>query len=66
MLRPTYAISLGTATLSSDHLGPLVSLDVERAKNAGAEIIDDPSLELVGHRSGTHPERPGPTKRRRT
>ena len=40
MLRPTYAISLGTATLSSDHLGPLVSLDVERAKNAGADWVE--------------------------
>ena len=36
MLRPAYTISLGSATLSSQTLEPLVSLVVERAQNAGA------------------------------
>src|SRR5205823_9930891 len=34
---PTYSISLGGDTISSDTLRGLVALDVERAKNAGAD-----------------------------
>ncbi len=37
MLRPTYSISLGGDTISSDTLRGLVTLEVERAKNAGAD-----------------------------
>ncbi|MFI5041237.1 MAG: hypothetical protein ACHQNA_05220 [Acidimicrobiales bacterium] len=37
MLKPTYAITLGSYRLASDHLAPLVALRVDRAKNAGAD-----------------------------
>jgi phage protein D len=37
MLRPTYAISIGGTTVSSDDLRGLVALDVRRAKNAGVD-----------------------------
>ena len=37
MLKPTYAITLGSSRLASDHLAPLVALQVDRAKNAGAD-----------------------------
>jgi phage protein D len=37
VLKPTYAISLGSLTLSADSLGPLRSLRVERVKNGGAD-----------------------------
>lgn len=37
MLRPSYTISLGSATLSSDTLEPLATLVVECAQNAGAD-----------------------------
>lgn len=37
MLKPTYAVTLGSFRLASDHLAPLVALRVDRAKNAGAD-----------------------------
>lgn len=37
MLKPTYAVTLGSVRLASDHLAPLVALSVERAKNAAAD-----------------------------
>jgi phage protein D len=46
MLRPTYEISLGSVTLSSEQLEPLASLVVERAQNAGA----DSALLMLGER----------------
>lgn len=40
MLRPTYSIVVAGTTLSSDTLGPLRALVVERAKNSGADRTD--------------------------
>jgi phage protein D len=37
VLKPTYAVMLGSFRLASDHLAPLVALRVDRAKNAGAD-----------------------------
>jgi phage protein D len=37
MLRPAYSVALGGTTLSSETLGPLEGLSVQRAKNAGAD-----------------------------
>lgn len=39
MLKPTYEVALGTLTLASDHLAPLVALSVDRSKNAGADWV---------------------------
>jgi phage protein D len=55
-LRPTYSIALGATTLSSDTLGPLVALEVERAKNGGA----DRALLALGRRPEVSPSEGDP------
>jgi phage protein D len=47
MLRPTYTVSLGSTTLSSEQLEPLAALVVERAQDGGA----DGAVLTLGERS---------------